>query len=174
MVEKFPCDLHRLRLRALRLTDLDDFHAYRSDPVVARYQGWELMSRAQAAEFLQTQQECNLVAGSWRQLAVAELQSDRLIGDMGVWLSHDCSRAEFGLSISSAAQGKGFGTECARGLLDLLWSGTPVKEIIACTDARNVACLALLKRAGMRHVDTRQALYKAEMCTEHVFTLGSR
>jgi hypothetical protein len=36
-------------LRALRAEDIDDFVAYRSDPEVARYQGWPLLAAARAA-----------------------------------------------------------------------------------------------------------------------------
>lgn len=38
-------------LRKLEPKDLDAFHAYRSDPVVARYQGWSAMHREGAQSF---------------------------------------------------------------------------------------------------------------------------
>lgn len=172
MFERLPYNLNRLRLRALRLNDLDAFHAYRSDPIVARYQGWEPMTPSEAADFLQSQaSQTSHAPATWRQLAIADLKTDLLIGDIGVWLSGDGSKAEFGLSIASAAQGKGYGAECVRGLIDLLFSVTSVTEIEASTDIRNLACLAVLARSGMRHVSTRQAVYKGEICTEHEFSL---
>lgn len=109
--------------------------------------------------------------GTWRQLAVAERSTDRLVGDAGVWLAPDGLQAEFGLSISPCVQGRGYGTECVRGLIALLFAHTPVAEIVASTDARNAACLALLARSGMREVAVRQAEYKGELCTERVFAL---
>ena len=48
MFETLPHSLKRLRLRILRPDDLDAFHAYRSDPVVAKYQGWEPMTTREA------------------------------------------------------------------------------------------------------------------------------
>jgi RimJ/RimL family protein N-acetyltransferase len=104
--------------------------------------------------------------GTWRQLAIAELETDQLIGDMGICLSHDCAQAEFGLSITSSAQRKGYGVECVRGLLHLLFATTPITQVVANTDIRNLACRAVLERSGMQHVDTRQAEYKGENCTE--------
>ncbi len=38
----FPLETDRLILRQFRDTDLDEFLAYRSDPRVARYQGWDV------------------------------------------------------------------------------------------------------------------------------------
>lgn len=167
-----PHDLERLRLRALRIADLDAFHAYRSDPEVARYQGWAPMTAAQAAEFLRRHGGGpHLMPGTWRQWAIADLRSDRLLGDAGVWLSPDAAQAGFGLSITPAAQGNGYGTECMRGLIGLLFSATPVMDVTASTDHRNAPCLAALARAGMRRVDTRQVEYKGEACTEQVFAV---
>ena len=56
-------------------------------------------------------------------------------------------------------------------LIGLLFSATPVTEVTASTDIRNAACLAVLANAGMGHVDTRQAEYKGEPCTEQVFSV---
>jgi RimJ/RimL family protein N-acetyltransferase len=170
MFERLPHSLNRLRLRTLRPDDLEAFHAYRSDPVVARYQGWEPMTIREATDFLQAQaSQTSHSPGTWRQFAIAD-QSDLLIGDIGLWLSPDCLQAEFGLSITPSAQGNGYGVECVRGLIEILFSATPVTEVVASTDIRNLACLAVLTRSGMRHVDTRQAEYKGEICTEHVFS----
>ena len=47
-----PLDLGRLRLRWLREGDLPEFLAYRSDPEVARFQGWAPMDEAAARAFL--------------------------------------------------------------------------------------------------------------------------
>lgn len=175
MFARLPHDLQRLRLRALLPEDLAAFHAYRSDPAVARYQGWAPMTRDAAHEFLRAESmRSGHAPGTWRQLAVAERTTDRLVGDMGVWLAPDSRRAEFGLTITPAVQGRGYGTECVRGLVALLFDATAVAEIIASTDARNAPCLALLARVGMREVAVREAVYKGEACTERVFALRRR
>lgn len=172
LIENLPYSLQRLQLRTLRQDDLNAFHDYRNDAEVARYQGWAPMTTLEAADFLKTQSGQNsIVPGAWVQLGLAELEGDLLIGDIGIWLSPDSTKAEFGISLALAAQGKGYGTEGVRGLLALLFSTTPVTEVIASTDSRNAACLAVLTRAGMQPVETRQAEYKGELCTEHVFVL---
>lgn len=172
MFERLPWTVDRLVLRPLRLDDLDAFHAYRSDPAVARFQGWAPMTRLDAAAFLQAQAALrDVLPGSWAQLAIARRDDDLLVGDAGLWLSGDGSRAEFGLSITPAVQGRGHGTEAVRALLGLLFATTAVQRVEACTDLRNLPCLAALERAGMARIAVRQAEYKGEACTEQVFAL---
>ncbi len=172
MLDGFPYSLNRLRLRTLRLDDLEAFHTYRSDPVVARYQGWEPMTTGEAINFLQHQGSLtNHAPDTWRQFAIADLTSDLLIGDIGLWFSADFLRAEFGISITPAAQGNGYGTECVRGLIAILLSTTSVVEVVANADSRNFACLAVLAQSDMQHIETRQAEYKGEICIEQVFSV---
>lgn len=173
MFERLPLLLDRVTLRFLRADDLAVFHAYRSDPVVARYQGWNVMSLAEAATFIDEQAGLRNPA-AWRQVAIAERASDGLLGDLGVWLAHHSSRAEFGVTLAPAAQRRGYATEAVRGLVALLFAATPAAEIVARADVRNSACLALLRRVGMRQVGTAQIDCKGEACTEHIFSLSRR
>jgi aminoglycoside 6'-N-acetyltransferase len=173
MFERLPILLGRVRLRHLRADDLAAFHAYRSDPAVARYQGWNVMSLADAAAFIDEQSGMRNPA-AWRQLAIAERASDALLGDLGVWLAHDASRAEFGVTMAPGAQRQRYATEAVSGLVDALFAATPVAEVVARADVRNVACLALLRRVGMRRVGSAQIDCKGEACTEHIFSLRRR
>ena len=172
MFDSLPHSLSRLSLRALRTSDLEDFYSYRSDPAVAKYQAWEPMTIGEATDYLLAESDRpTLVPGTWQQLAIADLSTDSLVGDMGVWLSEDSQKAEVGLSIAPKAQGNGYGSESLRGLTDLLFASTPIVEIEASTDIRNLPCLAALRRAGFNQVDTRQAEYKGEVCTDVVFLM---
>lgn len=172
MFHLLPYTLHRTRFRELRAGDLDAFHAYRRDPQVARFQGWQTMTRDEAAAFLDSHAApARMTNDAWHQIAVAALHDDLLVGDAGLWLSADGTSAEFGLSITPSRQGNGYGSECVRGLIEVIFAGTPAREIVACADVRNLPCLAALARAGMRLSEVRRAEYKGEMCTEHVFRL---
>lgn len=172
MIERPPEAPPRVHLRPLREDDLDAFYVYRSDPEVARLQGWEPISRQEAAEFLKANASAHaFVPGEWVQLAIASSQTDRLLGDLGVYLSHDQGIAEFGITITPAAQGHGYATEAISALLKLLFSSTPVAKAVACTDTRNAPCIAALKRAGMTSTAQREAEYKGELCTEMIFSI---
>ena len=172
MIGRAPQTPQRVRLRPLREDDLDAFHTYRSNPEVARLQGWEPISRQEAADLLKGNASVHgFVPGGWVQLAIAQSQSDRLLGDLGVFLAPDQSTAELGITITPAAQGNGYATEAIGQLLDLLFTSTPVVEVIACTDIRNAPCIGALKRSGMSSTGKRQAEYKGELCTEIIFSI---
>lgn len=162
----------RIRLRRLRPSDFRVFHGYRSDPVVARYQGWSPMSEDEAMAFLREEgRNAGLEPGEWAQLAIAGVDDDRLLGDLGVFLSPDARWAEFGVSLHPDAQGRGFAAEAAGALIALLFAHTPAQRVIAASDARNAACLRLLVRLGMRLADTAQTQHKGEACVEHVYAI---
>lgn len=165
-----PQSTGRIRLRRLRTDDLMDFLVYRSDPVVARYQGWDLMTRQAALDFLSREaQFTELVPGGWSQLGVTRANNDALIGDVGLWLSPDSSTVEIGVSLARHAQGQGLGSHTLHGLISLVFSATAVTNIVAHTDARNEPCIRALKRAGLLQTGTRTEIYKGEACTEVCF-----
>lgn len=162
----------RVRLRPLREADIAAFFVYRSDPEVARLQGWSPISREEAAGLLAESAKTGcFVPGKWTQVAIADVSTDCLIGDLGVYVTPDQSAAEFGITITPSAQGSGYATEAIRGLIRLLFSTTPVADIVACADVRNASCISALKRAGMRPGETRQAEYKGEACLEILFSI---
>lgn len=172
MFQYLPCDLNRLRFRHLRRSDLDDFLAYRTDPNVAKYQGWDPMTASAAMAFLEAHsQHAALMPGLWQQLGISDLKTDTLIGDLGLHLSPDSSHVEFGISLCAREQGKGFGTECIRQMIPLVFLASPATKIIAYTDIRNEACITALKRTGMSQVTHRSATHKGEHCTEIGFSL---
>jgi RimJ/RimL family protein N-acetyltransferase len=90
---------------------------------------------------------------------------------LGVWLAPDARWAEFGVSLHPEAQGGGLGREAVAALIGLLFAHTSAQRVVAATDTRNLACLRMLERVGMRLVNTAEAEYKGEMCSEHVFAL---
>lgn len=157
----------RVLLRRLMETDLADFQAYRRDAEVARYQGWEPRSDDWALAFLREMATAPLLAaGPWCQLGIAERGSNRLIGDIGL-----CRRpeaVEIGFSLARPSQGQGLAFEA---LHLLIHQALPSCPVVAITDARNVACLRLLERLGLRQVATEQAIFRGEPCLEHKYQL---
>ena len=55
----FSFEAGRVRLRNLRPADLPDFAAYRADPNVARFQGFDPYTEAEAAAFIAGQAVAN-------------------------------------------------------------------------------------------------------------------
>jgi ribosomal-protein-alanine N-acetyltransferase len=167
-----PHHCERVSIRRLRPSDLRAFHAYRSDSEVARYQGWSTISESEAVAFLHERSSASVLqSGHWCQLGIATRGDDQLIGDVGVCVADDLEQAEIGFSLGAPSQGKGFGNEAVRAVLDLLFMHTPVARVIAITDARNVPVIRLLERVGMRMTSTVDAVFKGQPCVEHVFAI---
>ena len=105
-----PLTTERVVLRRLSVADLRDFQAYRTDPVVARFQGWSIVPDDEARRFLAEMEAFPLLSpGAWSQIGIAERTSDRLIGDVGVRVAADGSEAELGISLARAVSATGPG-----------------------------------------------------------------
>lgn len=142
----------RLTLRRFRPSDLAAFMAYRNDPQVARYQGWEGMDEAQARAFIAEQQTAQpRVPGRWLQIALEERGSGELIGDCALRADdHDTRLAEIGITVARAHQRRGYAREALSHLLDHAFSVLAIHRVVAYVDVRNAASIALLERLGMR------------------------
>lgn len=166
---RLPLCVGEVRLRALRDDDLARFLAYRSDPQVARYQGWWPMDEARARAFLHEHAAKGDpdAAGVWFQLAIADATTDALLGDLGVWRSPDRTEAELGISVAPASQGRGIGRNTMRAALAMLFADPAVARVHANADARNLPCRRMLVAAGFRETGTARVFVKEEACIEH-------
>jgi RimJ/RimL family protein N-acetyltransferase len=141
-----------LRLNALSESDADALFQYRSDPNVARYQGWRPASRNEALDFIASQQQASLdIPDSWLQFAIRLSGEDALIGDLGLHIPAQADGSyEFGITIAPAHQGKGYAREAAQAVLDWVFHTLGARRVHASIDPRNLASAALLRSLGMR------------------------
>lgn len=144
-------ETERLLLRYLRLDDLEDFFAFRSDPEVCRYQGYDPITREQAVEYVEFLQGKEFgEAGEWAQIGVEEKLTGRLIGDVGLKPETDVRLVEFGVSFSREFQGKGFAGEALTAVLGYLFKDRGVHRVTGVVDVENAACIKLMERCGFR------------------------
>ena len=140
----------RLRLDALRRDDAAALFAYRADPVVSRYQGWQPATLDEARQFIERQQ---LVAfdtpESWYQFALRSRGTGELFGDLGLHFV-DADTVEFGITIAPAQQGQGLAAEAVRAVLALVFDTLRRHRVYASVDPRNLGCVRLLQRLGLR------------------------
>lgn len=142
----------RLQIRNLKLTDLPDFHVYRSNPEVTKYQGFDVMTVEHAEEFIRKQLNKKFgKAGEWIQYAIENNATGKLIGDCAIKLDEDDTRiAEVGITISHLEQQKGFAKEALLGILHFLFDEKEIHRVVETVDAENRASINLLKSIGFR------------------------
>ena len=146
-------ETQRLKLRPFQMSDLDPFVAYRSDPEVARYQGWDAPYPVEkAAAFIEEMAQATPATnGHWYQFAVELKQNGGMIGDCAFHtLPEDNRQAEIGFSFARSYQGFGYATEAVKRLLDYLFADLGLHRVQAICDVENTASARLLERVGMR------------------------
>jgi RimJ/RimL family protein N-acetyltransferase len=142
----------RLVLRLLQPEDVPAFAAYRADPEVARYQGWDSYTVADGERLVAGQQDLDLgAAGRWIQVAAVDRATGALRGDCAVRVADDQPRtAEVGVTFAPASQGSGLATEALGALVTRLFAEHDVHRVYAQTDDRNLSVHRLLERLGFR------------------------
>lgn len=168
-----PQVTERLILRRFIDLDLELFIAYRQDPQVARFQGWSTVSEAKAQSFVKEMQTATIgVPGEWFQIAIAHKQSNLLIGDIGIKVyTEDLTTVEVGFTLNQHGQGKGYAREAVSTLIHSLFKLGSINKIVAITDSQNESSIRLLKRLGMRLLNSVEVKFKGEWCVEQTFEL---
>ncbi|MEO7254848.1 MAG: GNAT family protein [Casimicrobium sp.] len=165
----------RIRLRRLVATDLGQFQSYRNDADVGLYQGWAPMGVVEAMAFIVEMQSSTLFQpGIWNQIAIADVQTDELVGDIGICVASELTEAEIGFTLHQKAQGRGFATEAVHCAVAMLFEHTQITQVLATTDTRNLASIRLLQRIGMSPITTQAAVFKGEPCMEITYALARR
>jgi aminoglycoside 6'-N-acetyltransferase len=132
------------------------------------------MSHEAARSFLsETVDATHLTPGRWTQLAIADRDSDELLGDLGLYLSEDGTFSELGFTLARAEQGKGHATRAVELAMQQAFRSRTVREIRAITDQLNQASIAVLTRARFVRTGTREAVFKGKPCMEVLFVRGS-
>lgn len=170
LLNLLPCQLGGTRLRRFEAWDLARFGAYRSDASLARFQAWSPMTERAAREFIEEMAHvAELRQGDWIQLAIAEVASNRIVGDVGMHLAADGSEAEVGFTLCPEVQGRGHATAAARMATRLFFQCSQARLVRGVTDVRNVASIRVLERAGFEKFSEQRSEFKGELCTEFVY-----
>ncbi len=152
-INSIQFNTRRLKLRPFQPDDAAAFSAYRSDPEVARYQGWTApYSLQQAQEFIQ-----EMIAtvpgtpGQWYQIAVELKSSGELIGDVAFHIeANSPQQAILGITLATAFQGQGYAAEAMNCLLKFLFEELKLHRVSAYIDVENPASYHLVEKLGFR------------------------
>lgn len=172
----FPRSTQQLILRRFIDQDLERFLDYRQDPQVARFQGWSGFSHSEAQSFIREMHTAEIgKLGEWFQIAIAQKQSNLLLGDIGMLIyAEDPTVVEIGFTLSRNEQGKGYAKEAVQALIDSLFALGSIHKIVGITDTRNEPSIKLLKRLGMNLVRSDEVEFKGKICIEQTFELDRK
>ncbi len=143
----------RLVIRRFGPADSEPLAAYRSDPEIARYQGWECPFSVEEAEaFISSLRGLAPgTPGTWFQFAVGLSPCGALIGDVALRTPRgDPRQAELGFSFSRAHQGRGYATEAVGRMVVYAFDELGMNRVFSMTDIRNLRAQRLLERLEFR------------------------
>jgi RimJ/RimL family protein N-acetyltransferase len=142
----------RIHLRLLRQNDARAMFAYRNDPQVVRFQGWQPAEVDAIEAFIAEQKQASMdVEGTWFQLAIALIGQDQLIGDLGMHFLADSPRqVELGITLNPVFQGQGYASEAMKAAMGLLFGKLDKHRVVASMDPRNQACINMVEGLQMR------------------------
>jgi RimJ/RimL family protein N-acetyltransferase len=150
-----PLVTQRLLLRRSRPEDAAGISAYRSDPEVHRYQGWERTDPAGIrAEIVEMASRVPGEPGGWVQLSVEERSTGGLVGDVGL-SRHEGEPGviKVGYTVAPMFQGRGYATEAVGALVDYAFDRLGAEVVRAYASAENVASIRVAEKVGMRLVE---------------------
>jgi RimJ/RimL family protein N-acetyltransferase len=145
-----PLRTPRLTIRAITPADVDDLHAFQSDPEVCRYLPYAPRTRDEVVEKAAKFSQALTLAGhgDFWQLAIERTEAPGVIGDL--YFAVEGAAAEIGWTLHPAQHGRGYMTEAAGALLDVAFGALGRHRVSARLDPRNTASAALCRRLGMR------------------------
>lgn len=149
-----PLVTERLVLRRSVPEDAEAISAYRSDPEVHRYQGWQRTDPESVRAEIEEMARREPGDPGWVQLSVVERASGRLVGDVGLYgVAAEPGVVKVGYTIAPAFQGRGYGTEAMRALVAFAFDALGAEIVRAYADADNVASHRVAEKVGMRLVE---------------------
>lgn len=153
-----PLVTDRLLLRRSIPEDAEAIAAYRSDPEVHRYQGWQRTDPESVRAEIEEMARREPGDPGWVQFSVIERSSGWLVGDVGLCgVAAEPGVVKVGYTIAPAFQGRGYGTEAMRALVSFAFDVLGAEVVRAYADADNTASHRVAEKVGMRLVERFRA-----------------
>lgn len=139
-------DLARLRLRRPLLSDAEAIFEYGSDPEVARYADWPVLTSIPGAERIEGALARWDSGEEYRWMILPD-GSERPVGAISCFVEGHA--AEFGFLINRRFWGKGYATEAAQAVAAWAISQPSIWRLWATCDCENLASVRVLEKAGL-------------------------
>lgn len=163
----------RLVLRRSRPEDAEAISAYRSDPEVHRYQGWDRTdAEGVRSEIVEMTGRAPGQPGGWTQFSVEDRETGGLVGDIGLSLADgEPGVIKIGYTMSPAFQGRGYATEAVGALIGYAFDTLGADIVRAYASAENVASIRVAEKVGMQLVERFERRHGNEAWTGVRFEL---
>lgn len=150
-----PLTTERLVLRRSRPEDAETISAYRSDPDVHRYQGWDRTDPdGVRAEIQEMSGRAPGEPGGWVQLSVEDRSSGRLVGDVGLSVVEgEVGVIKVGYTVAPAFQRRGYATEAVWALVAYALDALGADVVRAHASAENAPSIRVAEKVGMHLVE---------------------
>jgi len=172
---KFLLETERLILRQFKESDLEYFLAYRNDPEVAKYQGWETpYPREKAIEFVDHMRTAEPLQSQWLQVAIELRSTQEMIGDVAFFIKREDERQVYiGYSLARRFWRRGYSFEAVSRLLVYLFAELHFHRVIAECDVDNISSWKLLEKLSFRREAhfVENIFYKGAYSSEYVYAL---
>lgn len=147
-----PILTERLRLRRSLPEDAEAISAYRSDPDVHRWQGWEHTDPESIRDEIREMADRSPGdPGGWVQLSVEDRETGRLVGDVGLSPAEgEPGVIKVGYTIDPSFQGRGYATEAVAALVGYAFESLGADVVRAYASADNVPSIRVAENVGMR------------------------
>jgi len=149
-----PITTERLLLRRSRPQDAERIAAYRSDPDVHRFQGWDRTDPEGIRAEIEQMASRRPGEPGWVQLSVEERSSGEFVGDVGLSpAAGEPGVVKLGYTVAPEFQRRGYATEAVRALIAYAFEtlGADVVRIYA--DGDNVASHRVAEKSGLRLIE---------------------
>jgi [ribosomal protein S5]-alanine N-acetyltransferase len=147
------CDHPAVDLRPIAVSDLEDWYAYLSLPIVYEHTSWQLASSSELADYARPQESA--APDSMFRLAIASRSSGQLVGTIGfhsVW-GRD-RRAELAYDLHPDVWGNGIATHVARLMVRWAHCHVGINRIQATVLESNSRSHAVLRRCNFQREGT--------------------
>jgi len=146
-------ETERLFLRKLQDYDIDDIFEMRSDEEIMRYIREPQTKKENSLNWIK------MISQHWDTqkigfCGVIEKDTKDFVGWCGLWRLAETDEIEVGYAIKKAHWGKGFATEAAEECLKYGFEELQLKKIVAVAFPENEASQNVMKRLGMKYLQT--------------------
>lgn len=154
-------DTNRLILRQVEESDIDDIHAYASDPMLTTHLTWDAHRTLQDThafiQFAFKQYEENGV-GPW---AIVWKEKNQVIGTIDLVWNKKHYSAELAYAISREFWRQGLGTEAVKKIINFGFKEMELERIQARCVPDNIASYRLMETVGMTYEGTlRKSMFR--------------